>query len=719
MIDENERVFSGDVSLDVQVEGMTCASCVARIEKRLASLEGVSAVVNFATGRAHVTGPGATDSARVIQEIEKAGYSARLLSAEPQGDGLSASPGVSRTTRRSVWRVILSAAFTAPIVLFAMVPATRFPGWSVLSLLLATPVVFWAGLPFHRGAVRALRHGSATMDTLVSAGTLVAYIWSLFVLLAGGDEGYWEVSAVVTTVVLLGRYLEERARGRAGSVLAAMSAERTHSVTVRVGRDERAIAPDDVTVGDHVVVRPGERVPVDGLVISGNAALDASSLTGELTPVEVDSGDRVTAGSVALGGILIIEAQRVGADTRLAQIASSVETAQLAKTQAQRLADRVSGVFVPTVLVVAVITFVMWVVTTHDVAHAVTAAVAVLVVACPCALGLATPVALLVGTSSAAAQGIVVSGVSALEQAGRIDTVVFDKTGTLTSGQMRVTTTVAVENEDPQRVRELAAAAERGSEHPIGRALMRAVPHAPEATGFRSMTGWGIEARVGEHTVSVTRVWGDLPPALAAAARQIRLDGASAVLVSVDGDAHGIIGVGDPLRGETANALQRIRRQGARVIALSGDHPDTVRALTHDLGFADVRGGASPEEKAEFIRSLQTAGHRVAMVGDGVNDAAALAQADLGIACGTGTDLAIAAADVTLVRSDILLVPTVLALSTRMLATIRGNLVWAFAYNVLALPLAALGTLNPMWGGAAMAFSSVVVVLNSLRLRKI
>lgn len=713
--------------VDLAIDGMTCASCVARVEKRLGRVDGVTATVNLATERASALVPAGLDAAALVAEVEKAGYGARVVhdertagadGADPATDGAGADRPAD--ARRLVPRTIVSAALSIPVVLLAMVEPLHFPAWEWVSLVLAAPVVLWGGWPFHRSAAVNLRHGATTMDTLVSLGTLTAFAWSIAVLLIGaGGHVYFEVAAVVTTFLLLGRVAEARTRRRAGEALRDLArASATEVSLVDESGAERRIPVALLSAGDRFVVRPGERIAADGVVLEGAAAVDASAMTGESVPVEVAAGDEVAAGTVAAGGMLVVRAQRVGADTRVSRLAALVEQAQLGKTRAQRAADRISAVFVPVVIALAAATFLVWWLATGDAADAVSPAVAVLIVACPCALGLATPTALLVGTGRAAQRGILISGPEALERAGRIDTVVFDKTGTLTTGRMAVTEYVVAPGVSTASALRLAAAAERGSEHPLGRAIAEAAPSDAVVAGFRSVAGFGVSAVVDGRDVVVARASDDLPPLLAEAAARFRSQGATAVAVSQDGAPVAVLAVSDPLRADAASAVARVRALGAVPVVLSGDHEDTVRATVAGLGELRAVGGVAPEDKAGEIARLQGSGATVAMVGDGVNDAAALATADLGIAMGTGSDIAIEAADLTLLRPEPALVADALRLSRRMLAVIRGNLFWAFAYNVAALPIAALGLLDPMIAGAAMAFSSVFVVLNSLRLRR-
>ncbi|MDN4614747.1 heavy metal translocating P-type ATPase [Leifsonia sp. F6_8S_P_1B] len=712
--------------IDLAVEGMTCASCVARVEKRLGRVDGVTATVNLATERASVTAPPGIAVDALIAEVEKAGYRARVLSdsREERRAEDTAVDDRDGDPRRLLPRLIVSVALSVPIVLLAMVPAWRSAPGEWASLLLAAPVVLWGGWPFHRSAAVNLRHGATTMDTLVSLGTLVAFAWSVAVLVSGGGgHVYFEVAAVVTAFLLLGRFAEQRSRRSAGAALRELLSAGVREVSLLdgAGREQR-VPVHELRPGDRFVVRPGERIAADGEVLDGSAAIDASALTGESVPVEATAGDAVSAGTIAAGGSLVVRASRVGEDTRLARLAGLVEEAQLGKTRAQRLADRVSAVFVPVVIALAVLTFVVWAVVTGDPAAALSPAVAVLIVACPCALGLATPTALLVGTSRAAQRGILLSGADALERAGRIDTVVFDKTGTLTTGRMTVIGVHAADGDgagrDGAEALRLAAAAERGSEHPLGRAIAEAALSDAPVSGFRAVAGVGVTATVDGRAVEVRSAGDELPPSLATAAGELRARGATAVAVVVDGRPLAVIGIGDPLRDDARRAVEAVRGLGAEPVVLSGDHQATVQSVIAPLGIARAVGGVAPEQKAAEVARLQREGRRVAMVGDGVNDAAALATADLGIAMGSGSDIAIAAGDLTLLRPEPVLVADALRLARRMLAIIRGNLFWAFAYNVAALPVAALGLLDPMIAGAAMAFSSVFVVLNSLRLRR-
>jgi len=721
------------IQLDLAIDGMTCASCVARVEKRLGRIDGVTASVNLATERARVTAPASIDPALLVAEVQKAGYGAHVIEAvEPPRDASSSALRL---------RLIVSAALTVPVVLLAMIPAWQFWGWQWVSLLLATPVVLWGGWPFHRSAAINLRHGAATMDTLVSLGTAAAYLWSVWALVFGtaGELGmrhpftlvaepgsasgaiYLEVAAGVTTFLLLGRFVEERSKRRAGAALRELLQAGAKDVAILTEDGAETRVPvSALAVGDRFVVRPGERIAADGVVQDGAAAVDTSAMTGESVPVEVSQGDTVAGGTIAHAGTLVVRASRVGADTQLARMAKLVEEAQLGKAAVQRLADRISGVFVPVVIALALATFGVWMLLGGGTSAAISAAVAVLIVACPCALGLATPTALLVGTGRAAQLGILITGPEVLERTGRIDTIVFDKTGTLTTGAMTVTGVVTADGVDAQEVLLLAASAERGSEHPIGRAVAAAVDaHAP-VTGFCAVAGFGVTAQVDGRTVAVARAdaHATLPAVLSDALRDARAAGATAVVVSVDDAPAAVLSVTDPLRPDAAEAIGRVRALGLEPVVLSGDHEETVRAVVAPLRIQRVVGGATPEGKAQAVRRMQDDGRSVAMVGDGVNDAAALAAADLGIAMGSGSDVAIEAGDLTLLRSDPVLVADAIRLSRRTVSIIRGNLFWAFAYNVAAIPIAASGLLNPMIAGAAMAFSSVFVVLNSLRLRR-
>ncbi|MHB1008874.1 MAG: heavy metal translocating P-type ATPase [Propionibacteriaceae bacterium] len=722
-------------SIVLDVMGMTCASCAARIEKKLGRVEGVSASVNYATNKALVLAPAGTAVADLIKTVEAAGYGASV----PEPDAPEPPDPAAQLKRR----VIVSAVLAVPVILLAMVPAIQFPAWQWVSLLLATPVVAWAGLPFHRSAWVNLRHGATTMDTLVSVGTIAAFLQSVYALVWGsagrigythevkfrlmrgmvGDSIYFEAAVAIVTFILLGRYFEARARRRAGSALEALLNEGAKQATVLRDGVELSVPADVVVVGDLVVVRPGEKVASDGVVVEGLSAIDASLVTGESVPVDVGPGDPVVGGTVNTTGRLLVRATRVGADTQLAQMARLVEQAQTGKAAVQRLADRVSGVFVPIVIAIAVLTAVGWMLAGAGMDAAITAAVAVLIIACPCALGLATPTALLVGSGRGAELGILISGPEILESTRLVDTIVLDKTGTLTTGVMSVAEVVPLAGTDRETLRDVVAAAETGSEHPIGRAIA-AMGSSRVATGFTAVPGRGVTAQVGPLSVVAgsPELLSDegiaVPAELTAAADAAAALGRSVVLVAWDGKARGLVSVADTLKPTSAKAVAAYRELGLRPVLLTGDSTAAAQHLAQQLGITDVIAQVSPADKVAVIRDLQTSGATVAMVGDGVNDAAALAQSDLGIAMGSGTDAAIAASDLTLMGSDPVHAADAIRLSRVTLRRIKGNLFWAFAYNVAAIPIAAAGLLNPMIASAAMAFSSVFVVSNSLRLRR-
>ncbi|MGY1690990.1 heavy metal translocating P-type ATPase [Geodermatophilus sp. SYSU D01105] len=732
-----------DGELELAIGGMTCASCAARIEKKLNKLDGVTATVNYATEKARVSYGGEITPADLIATVEKTGYSATLPRPEAQPEEPDDDP-----VRPLRTRLVVATLLTVPVVAMAMVPALQFEYWQWLSLTLAAPVVVWGGLPFHRAAWTNLRHGAATMDTLVSLGTGAAFLWSLYALFLGsagepgmthpfeltvsrGDGGaniYLEAAAGVTTFLLAGRYAEARSKRRAGAALRALLELGAKEVSVLRGGVERRVPVDQLAVGDEFVVRPGEKIAADGEVTEGASAVDASMLTGESVPVEVGPGDAVVGATVNAGGRLVVRATRIGAETQLAQMARLVEEAQNGKAEVQRLADRVSGVFVPIVLALAVATLGFWIGAGAGLAAAFTAAVAVLIIACPCALGLATPTALMVGTGRGAQLGILIKGPEVLESTRAVDTVVLDKTGTVTTGRMTLRDVVPAAGEDAGRVLALAGALESGSEHPIARAVAAA---AAERTGplrpveqFANVEGLGVRGVVDGTAVLVGRprllaeesvpVPGSLETARAAA----EAEGWTAVLVAWDGAARGVLVVADAVKETSAEAIAQLRDLGLRPILLTGDNEAVARSVAAEVGIDEVVAEVLPQDKVAVVRRLQAEGRVVAMVGDGVNDAAALAAADLGLAMGTGTDVAIQASDLTLVRGDLRAAADAIRLSRRTLATIRGNLFWAFAYNVAALPLAAAGLLNPMIAGAAMALSSVFVVTNSLRLRR-
>ncbi|MGW1326713.1 heavy metal translocating P-type ATPase [Streptomyces antibioticus] len=730
--------------VELLIGGMTCASCAARVEKKLNRMEGVTATVNYATEKARVSYPAGIEVADLIATVVKTGYTAEEPAPEPSPADTGTDSGVEapRDPEPAALRhrLLVSALLAVPVVLLAMVPSLQFDNWQWLSLTLAAPVVVWGGAPLHRAAWTNLRHGAATMDTLVSVGTLAALGWSLWALFFG-DAGmpgmrhpfeltvsrtdgssaiYLEVAAGVTVFILLGRYLEARSKRRAGAALRALMEMGAKDVAVlRDGRETR-IPVDRLAVGDRFVVRPGEKVATDGTVVEGVSAVDASMLTGESVPVDVGPGDTVTGATVNAGGRLVVEATRIGADTRLARMARLVEDAQNGKAQVQRLADRISGIFVPVVLLIATATFGGWLGATGDTAAAFTAAVAVLIIACPCALGLATPTALMVGTGRGAQLGILIKGPEVLESTRRVDTVVLDKTGTVTTGRMTLQTVYAAEGTDERELLRLAGALEHASEHPVAQAVAAAAGEngpLPAAEHFENVPGRGVRGRVEGHEVAVGRLFDSLPAELARARDEAERDGRTAVVVGWDGEARGVLAVADAVKETSPEAVRALRALGLTPVLLTGDNRAVAESVARAVGIDEVIAEVLPEDKVAEVRRLQGEGRVVAMVGDGVNDAAALAAADLGLAMGTGTDAAIEASDLTLVRGDLRVAADAIRLSRRTLATIKGNLVWAFGYNVAALPLAAAGLLNPMIAGATMAFSSVFVVTNSLRLR--
>ena len=726
--------------LELEISGMTCASCANRIERKLNKLDGVEATVNYATEKAKVRAE-QLDVDALIAAVEAAGYTARV--PQPPAPATPASAPVDELAPLRQ-RLIVSTALAVPVALLSMIPALQFDNWQWLALTLTAPVAVWGAWPFHRAAAVNARHGAATMDTLISIGVLAAFGWSLYALFfgsagmtgmhmsftlfgtaGGASEIYLEVAAAVTVFILLGRYIEARAKRTAGEALRALlELGATEASLLRDGV-ERRIAVAELVPGDVVVVRPGEKIPSDGLVVEGASAVDESMLTGESIPVEVAVGSRVVGATINVGGRLVVQITRVGADTELARLGRLVEEAQTGKAEVQRLADRVSGVFVPIVIVLALAALVGWLLAGAAPEVAFTAAVATLIIACPCALGLATPTALLVGTGRGSQLGIIIRGPQVLEQTRRIDTVVLDKTGTITTGRMTVQAVEPVAGQDADELLRLTAAAEAGSEHPIAKAIVAAVPDAPTAESFTSLAGSGVQAVVGGHLVAVGRAnwlaaqWGvEVPPALADRTAELEAAGATAVTVAWDGTARGVVAVADTVKPTSATAIAQLRRMGLAPVLLSGDNAGAAHTVAAAVGIDEVRAGVSPAGKLDAIRAMQADGRVVAMVGDGVNDSAALAAADLGIAMGTGTDAAMAASDLTVVSGDLVGVVDAIRLARRTLGTIRGNLFWAFAYNVAAIPVAMLGLLNPLLAGAAMAFSSVFVVLNSLRLRR-
>jgi Cu+-exporting ATPase len=721
--------------VELAIQGMTCASCANRIERKLNKMPGVSATVNYATETATVSLPAGTAVDDAITTVEQAGYGARL--PEPEQPDVDALAPLRR-------RLLVSTVLAVPVVALSMVPALQFPWWQWVALVLATPVATWGAWPFHRAAALNARHGSATMDTLVSLGVAAAFVWSLWALVLGGAGGpdmhmtfaltaprgadpepYLEVAAAVTVFLLAGRYAEGRAKTRSSAALRALLALGASTARVLRHGHEVEVPVASLRVGDRFVVRPGERIATDGTVVEGTSAVDTSVMTGESVPVEVGPGSAVTGATVNVGGLVTVEALRVGADTELARIGALVTAAQTGKADVQRLADRVSGVFVPVVLGLAVLTLAGWLLLTGDVEAALTAAVATLVIACPCALGLATPTALLVGTGRGSQLGILIRGPQVLEATRTIDTVLLDKTGTVTTGTMRVAEVLPADGEDADRVLRAAASAESGSEHPIARALVAAVPHVSRPESFASAAGLGVQAVVDGVLVLVGRPawlrdsWSvATPTALASAAADAEQAGRTAVAVAWDGRVRGLVVVSDAVAPGAAEAVRRLHDLGLETMLLTGDAPGVAHSVAAQVGITSVTAGVRPEDKYRIVTELQAAGRTVAMVGDGVNDAAALAAADLGIAMGTGTDAAVEAADITLVRADLRAAVDAVRLSRRTLRTIRTNLFWAFAYNVAAIPLAMAGLMNPVIAGAAMALSSVFVLTNSLRLRR-
>ena len=731
--------------VELAIGGMTCASCAARIQKKLNRMDGVTATVNYATEKAKVSYSGGVSVGDLIATVEATGYTAQ--EPEPPAEQTDEAPGTDEL-RPLRERLVTAVVLSVPVVAMAMIPALQFEYWQWLSLTLAAPVVTYAAWPFHKAALTNARHGAATMDTLISVGTSAAFLWSLWALFLGtaGTPGmthpfeltiertdgagniYLEAAAGVTAFILAGRYFEARAKRKAGAALRALLELGAKHVTVlRDGGHEETVPVQDLKAGDHFLVRPGEKIATDGTVVEGSSAVDASMLTGESVPAEVGSGDPVTGATINVGGRLVVRATRVGADTQLARMARLVEDAQNGKAAAQRLADRISAVFVPVVIALALGTLGFWLGNGAGLTAAFTAAVAVLVIACPCALGLATPTALMVGTGRGAQLGILIKGPEVLESTRRVDTVVLDKTGTVTTGRMTLLAVHTAEGTDEAQVLRLAGALEHSSEHPIARAVadgaLEKLGALPTPEDFANVPGLGVQGVVEGHAVLVGRErllaeWAmELPAGLARARAAAEEAGRTAIAVAWDGEARAVLEVADAVKDTSAEAVGRLRALGLTPILLTGDNEAVARSVAREVGIEEVIAEVLPQDKVDVVKRLQAEGRSVAMVGDGVNDAAALAQADLGLAMGTGTDAAIEAGDLTLVRGDLRAAADAIRLARRTLGTIRSNLFWAFAYNVAALPLAAAGLLTPMIAGAAMAFSSVFVVGNSLRLR--
>ncbi|MFI5620284.1 heavy metal translocating P-type ATPase [Streptomyces sp. NPDC051567] len=740
-------ITPGAAQVELAIGGMTCASCAARIEKKLNRMDGVEATVNYATEKAKVTFDADISVAELIATVEATGYTAQEPVRETPGGPPAAPAEESDELRPLRQRLITAVLLSVPVIAMAMAPALQFEYWQWLSLTLTAPVVTYAAWPFHRAAWTNAKHGAATMDTLISVGTTAAFLWSLWALFFGtaGVPGmthpfeftiartdgagniYLEAAAGVTAFILAGRYFEARSKRKAGAALKALLELGAKEVTVLRGGREVTVPTAELQVGDRFLVRPGEKIATDGTVVEGSSAVDASMLTGESVPVEVSVGDPVTGATLNAGGRLVVEATRVGADTQLSRMAKLVEDAQNGKAAAQRLADKISAVFVPIVIGLALATLGFWLGSGSGLTAAFTAAVAVLIIACPCALGLATPTALMVGTGRGAQLGILIKGPEVLETTRKVDTIVLDKTGTVTTGKMTLLKVHTADNADRAEVLRLAGALEHASEHPIAQAVaagaVAEVGTLPALEDFANIPGLGVQGVVEGHAVLVGRErllteWAiELPAHLERAKAEAEVAGRTAIAVAWDGEARAVLEVADAVKETSAEAIRRLRALGLTPILLTGDNKAVAESVAAEVGIDEVIAEVMPQDKVDVVKRLQAEGRSVAMVGDGVNDAAALAQADLGLAMGTGTDAAIEAGDLTLVRGDLLAAADAIRLARKTLGTIRSNLFWAFAYNVGALPLAAAGLLNPMIAGAAMAFSSVFVVGNSLRLR--
>jgi Cu+-exporting ATPase len=700
------------------LEGMTCAACASRIERTLNKVDGVEATVNFATETATVSfDPSVVAPDQLSAAVERIGYHAQLRDDR-------AGEHAAHEHDAKPLRLLVALALSLPLLLMGMIPPLQFTGWEWVSLVLATPVVFWSGAQFHRAALLNARHGAATMDTLVSLGTLAAWTWSTVVLLAGiNEDTYFEAAAVITALILLGRYFEARAKRRSGAAIRALLELGAKEARLLRDGEEIPVSVDQLAVGDLFVIGPGEKIATDGVVVEGSSAVDQSMLTGEPVPVEIGPGSEVAGATINTSGRLVVRATKVGADTALAQIARLVEQAQAGKASVQRLADRISAIFVPVVILIALATLGGWLLSGASASTAFTAAVAVLIIACPCAMGLATPTALMVGTGRGAQLGILIKGPEVLEQTRRISTIVLDKTGTLTEGRMRLVDALPIEATRDELLR-LAGTAESASEHPLARAIAAAADDKPALTEFRNHAGLGVEALVEGHAVRVGRAsfvadWAvELPEEARSWQTRAEAAGQTVVAVAWDGALHGLLALADTLKRSSHQAVAELKELGLTPVLLTGDNERAARSVAKEVGIDEVRAEVLPDGKAAEVERLQQAGEVVAMVGDGVNDAPALATADLGLAIGTGTDVAIEASDLTLVSGDLRAAPDAIRLARRTLATIKGNFFWAFAYNVAAIPLAVAGLLNPMIAAAAMAASSIFVVTNSLRLRR-